>query len=54
MLKTDDVLRRTINSLDLRSLLTNLNDPDQLNQQLNAAVSQAVKDSLIARLRDLF
>lgn len=54
VLKTDDVLRRTINSLDLRSLLTNLNDPDQLNQQLNAAVSQAVKDSLIARLRDLF
>jgi hypothetical protein len=54
VLKTDDVLRRTINSLDLRSLLTNLNDPDQLNQQLNSAVTQAVKDSLIARLRDLF
>jgi hypothetical protein len=52
-LKTDDVLRRTINDLDLRSLLTNLNDPDQLNRQLNAAVTKAVKDSLVARLRGL-
>lgn len=52
-LKTDDVLRRTINDLDLRSLLTNLDDPDRLSRQLNAAVTKAVKDSLIARLRDL-
>ncbi len=52
-LKTDDVLRRTINELDLRSLLANLNDPDELSQQLNAAVTKAVKDSLVARLRDL-
>jgi hypothetical protein len=52
-LKTDDVLRRTINDLDLRSLLTNLNDPDQLSRQLNDAVSKAVKAALIARLRDL-
>ena len=52
-LKTDDVLRRTINDLDLRSLLANLNDSDQLSQQLNAAVSKAVKDALIARLRGL-
>jgi hypothetical protein len=53
VLKTDDVLRRTINALDLRSLLANLNDPDELTQQVNAAVTQAVKDSLTARLRDL-
>ena len=53
VLKTDDVLRRTINDLDLRSLLANLNDPDQLSQQINAAVTKAVKDSLVARLRDL-
>ena len=52
-LKTDDVLRRTINELDLRSLLANLNDPDELSQQVNAAVTKAVKDSLAARLRDL-
>jgi hypothetical protein len=53
VLKTDDVLRRTINALDLRSLLANLNDPDELTQQVNAAVTKAVKDSLTARLRDL-
>lgn len=52
-LKTDDVLRRTINELDLRSLLANLNDPDELSQQLNTAVTKAIKDSLVARLRDL-
>jgi hypothetical protein len=53
VLNTDDVLRRTINGLDLRSLLANLNDPDQLSQQINAAVTKAVKDALVARLRDL-
>jgi hypothetical protein len=52
-LKTDGVLRRTINALDLRSLLANLNDPNELTQQINAAVTKAVKDSLTARLRDL-
>jgi hypothetical protein len=52
-LKTDDVLRRTINELDLRSLIANLNDPNQLSQQINAAVTKAVKDALVARLRDL-
>ena len=52
-LKTDDVLRRTINDLDLRELLANLHDPDELSRQLNAAVTKAVKDALVARLRDL-
>lgn len=52
-LKTDDVLRRAINDLDLRQLLANLHNPDQLTQQIDAAVTQAVKDSLIARLRSL-
>ena len=52
-LKTDDVLRRTINNLDLRTLLANLNNPDETSRQIEAAVTQAVKDSLIARLRDL-
>jgi hypothetical protein len=51
--KTDDVLVRTINDLDLRTLLANLDDQHDLNTQLNAAVTQAVKDSLAARLRDL-
>lgn len=52
-LKTDDVLRRAINDLDLRALLGNLSDPDQLAAQINAAVTDAVKASLIARLRGL-
>lgn len=52
-LKTDDVLRRTINDLDLRAILADLNNPDELNRRINAAVSQAVKDSLVARLRSL-
>jgi hypothetical protein len=51
--KTDDVLIRTINDLDLRAVLANLEDQDDLNRQLNAAVTQAVKDSLVDRLRDL-
>lgn len=52
-LKTDDVLRRTINGLDLRSLLGGLDNPDEITRQINAAVTKAVKDSLVARLRDL-
>jgi hypothetical protein len=52
-LKTDDVLNRTIEDLDLRSVLENVDDQDDLNAQVNAAVEQAVKDSLVARLRDL-
>jgi hypothetical protein len=52
-LKTDDVLRRTINNLDLRALLAHLDNPDEISSQLRAAVIQAVKDSLVARLRSL-
>jgi hypothetical protein len=52
-LPTDDILTRTINDLDLRALLGNLEDQQSLNRQLSAAVTQAVMDSLSARLRDL-
>jgi hypothetical protein len=52
-LKTDDILRRTINNLDLRKLLANLDNTDDLNRQINAAVTDAVKKSLVARLRSL-
>jgi hypothetical protein len=52
-LKTDDVLKRTINGLDLRKLLTSLNDSGELTTQINAAVTKAVKASLVARLRGL-
>jgi hypothetical protein len=52
-LKTDDVLDRTIDDLDLRSLLANLDDQDDLNRQVEAAITQSVKDALVDRLRDL-
>lgn len=52
-LKTDDVLVRAIDDLDLRDLLANLEDQDDLEQQVEVAVTQAVKDSLEARLRNL-
>ncbi len=52
-LKTDDVLTRAIEDLDLREILANLDDQDDLNRQVEAAVTQAVKDSLVDRLRDL-
>jgi hypothetical protein len=52
-LKTDDVLKRTINNLDLRAVLAELNDPNELSHRINDTVTQAVKDSLIDRLRDL-
>lgn len=52
-LKTDDVLRRTINDLDLRTLLAHANNPDDLTAQINKAVTKAVQDSLSARLHDL-
>jgi hypothetical protein len=52
-LQTDDVLTRAIEDLDLRTLLTNLDDQDELNDQVEAAVTRAVQDALIDRLRDL-
>jgi hypothetical protein len=51
--KTDDVLVRAIDDLDLRAVLADLDDSHDLNQQVNAAVTKAVKDSLADRLRDL-
>ena len=52
-LKTDDVLTRAIEDLDLRTVLDNSDDQDDLNRQVEAAVTQAGKDSLADRLRDL-
>jgi hypothetical protein len=52
-LETDDVLTRTIEDLDLRRILENVDDQDDLDAQINAAVEQAVKDALVDRLRDL-
>jgi hypothetical protein len=52
-LKTDDVLRRTINNLDIRALLMDVQNPDAINERIDRAVTKAVKDSILARLRDL-
>lgn len=52
-LKTDDILIRAIEDLDLRALLTDLDDQQGVEQRIEAAVTQAVKDSLKARLRDV-
>jgi hypothetical protein len=52
-LETDDVLTRTIEDLDLRRILENVDDQEDLDAQINAAVEQAVKDALVDRLRDL-
>ena len=52
-LKTDDVLRRTINQLDLRAVLNNLSNSDDLTKQINSAITKAVEQALIARLRDV-
>jgi hypothetical protein len=52
-LKTDDVLDRAIDDLDLEALLADLDDQDDLERQVEKAVTQAVKDSLEARVRGL-
>ena len=52
-LKTDDVLTRAIEDLDVRELLANLDDEDDLDDQVQSAITEAVKDSLVARLRGL-
>lgn len=52
-LKTDDVLDRAIDDLDLRTILENLDDQSELNAQLDPAIEKAVKDSLVDRLKNL-
>ena len=45
-LTTDDILRRTINDLDLRALLGNLSNRHDMTVQVNSAVTQAVMERL--------
>lgn len=49
----DDVLERAIASLDIRELLANLDDRDEIEGQVNQAVTEAVKDSVLDRVQDL-
>lgn len=46
-LKTGDVLRRTLDGLDVRRLLDDLDDPARIEAVVGAAVAEAVKDELI-------
>jgi hypothetical protein len=52
-LKTADVLTRAIDDLDLRAVLADLDSRDDLDARIQIAITQAVKDSLTARVRDL-
>lgn len=52
-LHTDDVLARTIDDLDLRTLLAGIGDEGEVESQLDHAVSRAVVQALIARMRGL-
>lgn len=52
-LPADDVLRRTVEKLDLRAVLADVGDPDQLTRRVRDAVTAAVRETLLARLRDL-
>ena len=50
-LSTGDVLTRTIDDLDLHSLLTELGNGGDVEHQIDAAVSRAVGQALVERLR---
>lgn len=52
-LKTDDVLRRAVTDLDLRTLLGEIRNPDEVQRLISEGITKAVKDSLRGRLRDL-
>jgi hypothetical protein len=49
-LPTADVLRRTVDDLDVRALLAQITDPAQVQARVTAAVKQAVKQQLLAGL----
>jgi len=52
-LPTDEVLRQAIENLDVRALLTDLDDTDRLSDLVTAAVTKAVEQTLSARLQSL-
>jgi hypothetical protein len=49
-LPTADVLRRTVDDLDVRTLLGQVTDPAQVQSLVTTAVKQAVKQQLLAGL----
>ena len=46
-LKTADILRRTLDGLDVRRLLDNLDDPAEIETLVSAEVTDAVKDEIV-------
>ena len=52
-LPTEDVLTRAIDELDVRAILSDLDDADALRDEVEPAVMQAVRDELLDRLRNL-
>lgn len=52
-LDTEDVLVRALGDLDLRELLANLDDQAALEDAIQVAVTEAAKESIADKLRDL-
>lgn len=52
-LPTDEVLLRAVDELDVRAVLTDLDDSDALRTAVQEAVTEAVKDQLLDRVRNL-
>lgn len=52
-LPTDVVLANAADQLDLRAVLADLDDPSALDAQLEDAITQAVQDTLVDRVREL-
>lgn len=52
-LPTDDVLTRTVEGLDVREILASLDDTSDLNAAVQTAVTEAIKDTLVDRAREL-
>lgn len=50
---TDEVLERAIDSLDLQALLADLDDQEGLEAAVEPAVTQAVRDTVLDRIRGL-
>lgn len=53
-LRTDDVLRRAVEDLDVRRLLGSVDDPSEVNDLVREAVTEAVKDELVDGLPNPF
>jgi hypothetical protein len=52
-LPTDEVLRQAVRNLDVRALLTDLDDADRLGSLVTRAIEAAVRETLTDQLRGL-